>query len=84
MAGRPKKELPIPNGLRRGMPVKVTGAEFEGIKLGLIVDMCKYKDGGISVWLTAESSHGQSVYTCIQTERGDTIESVEKVEEVRA
>jgi len=77
MAGRPKKELPIPNGLRRGMSVKVKVPDYKDIKLGLIYDMCPHKDGGITVWLTGESSPGFSVYTCVQIERGDTIESVE-------
>lgn len=77
MAGRPKRLLPLPDGLRRGQPVKVKGEEFKGIKLGLIADVCK-NDGGIIVWLTGDSSPEKSVYTCIQTDRGDTIESVEK------
>jgi len=77
MTGRPKKELPIPSGLRRGMPVKIKVPEYRETKLGLIYDMCPHKDGGIRVWLTGESRPGFSVYTCVQIERGDTIESVE-------
>lgn len=80
MTGRPKKELPIPDGLRRGMLVKVTSPEFKGTKLGIIVEMCKYKDGGINVKLAKSSLPGVTSYTCIQIERGDTIESVELIE----
>ena len=76
--GRPSKQPPFPDGLKPWSPVKVTGAEFKGAKLGLIVSWCKYNDGGIYVWLTGESTADQSVYTCIQTERGDTIVGIEK------
>jgi hypothetical protein len=76
--GRPKKPQPaLPLGLREGQPVKVTGIEFKGAKLALIVGWCKHNDGGIYVWLTGDSTPGHSVYACIQTERGDTIEGIE-------
>lgn len=77
MVGRPRKEVLLPLGLREGQPVKVSGSEFKGFKLGLVVGLCKHNDGGIYVWLTGDSRPGFSVYTCIQTERGDTIQRIE-------
>lgn len=74
MAGRPRKPLPLPTGFQRGEPVKVTSPELKGVKGGLIVGLCK--EGGIEIWLTGDSTPGHSVYACIHTERGDTIESV--------
>lgn len=76
MAGRPRKELPLPEGFSRWDAVKVSNsAEFRGFKLGLITDVCK--EGGIIVWLTGASTPELSVYTCIHTERGDTIQGIE-------
>jgi hypothetical protein len=77
MVGRPRKEANLPFGLRESQPVRVTGLEFKGVKLGLVVGPCRYNDGGINVWLTGDSTPGHSVYTCIQTERGDTIKGIE-------
>ena len=74
--GRPKKVIVFPLGLHQGQPVKVTCVEYDKPKLGLVAEICKY-DGGIRVWLTAESRNGVSKYVCIQPERGDTIEGIE-------
>jgi len=71
---RPAK--PIPGGFRRGEAVKITSRDLHGAKLGLVVEACKYNDGGINVYLT-----GLSQYVCIQTERGDTIAGIEKKRE---
>ena len=75
---RPRKELPFPPGIRKGLPVKVTSPEFRGIKAGLVADMCKTKDGGITVWLTGDSTRELSVYVCIKPEEGDMLESLEE------
>jgi hypothetical protein len=76
MVGRPKKPLALPHGLKETQAVKVTNPiDFRGAKLGLIVGTCK--EGGIKVWLTADSKEGFSKYTCIHEERGDTIEGIE-------
>jgi len=77
MVGRPRKIQPLPFGLREGQSVKVSGLEFKGYKLALVVSNCKHNDGGIYVWLTTESTPGHSVYACIQVERGDTIIGIE-------
>ncbi len=77
MVGRPRKIEQLPFGLREGQPVKVSGIEFKGYKLALVVGNCKHKDDGILIWLTTESTPGQSVYACIQVERGDTIIGIE-------
>ena len=76
--GRPKGNPLAPLGFRVGEPVKVSSqSQFDGFKLGLTTGICRY-DGGIEVWLTGDSTPDQSVYACIQTERGDTIVSIEK------
>ena len=77
MAGRPKKQLPLPEGFHRGGPVKVTTPEYRGIKLGLLIDVCKYKDDGFTVLLTGESSASESVYVCVKPSEGDLLEVVE-------
>lgn len=74
--GRPKKVLPLPEGLVRNQVVWVTSAEFRNRKKGIIMELCRY-DGGIKVWITEDSTNDLSVYACIQVERGDTIESAE-------
>ena len=74
--GRPKKELPLPEGLTRNQAVWVTSPQFRSKKKGIIMEMCRY-DGGINVWITEDSTNDLSVYACIQVERGDTIESAE-------
>lgn len=74
--GRPKTKSKLPLGLREGQPVKITCSEYDKPKLGLVAELCKY-DGGIKVWLTAESQNGISKYVCIQPEKGDTIEGIE-------
>ena len=77
MRGRPKKALPLPDNLERNQAVKVTSNEFRGPKLGIIMGLCKYNDGGIEVWLTGDSTPGHSVYACIKPEQGDTIQGIE-------
>lgn len=79
MRGRPKKKVPLPHGFEEWQPVKVSCAsQFKGFKLGVIAGHCKHNDGGIYVWLTGASTPDNSVYACIQTERGDTIVGIEK------
>ena len=76
MSGRPRNEV---QGFKVYEPVKVSSkSQFRGYKLGLVQGPCKYKDGGITVLMTSESSADESVYRCIQIERGDTIVSIEK------
>ena len=76
MAGRPRNVTALPPGFRFGQAVKIQSAELHKPRLGRISHVCKY-DGGIQVQLIKPSIEGVTEYICIQTERGDKIESVE-------
>jgi len=49
---------------------------FKGSKLGLYIGECKYKDGGLKVYLFDKTMPYRDI--CVQLERGDTLEIVGK------
>lgn len=72
-----REPKPIPFGFKAGDIVRVTSpGTFRGIKLGVVVEACKYDDG-IIVWLTNNETVPK---VCIRIDTGDSIQSVTKKE----
>jgi hypothetical protein len=62
----------IPLGLKAGQLVIVLAPREKLKRFGIVVEACKYNDGGISVRLSDDGAIAK--YFCVRPELGDTIE----------